>query len=83
MVGIDRRIQNIGRDMLARGVNAVLLLVTERNGRFSLSCNPDLTVDVVRGMRERGTPCEQCNLGHRQPRVDNPFALSLFSLIPP
>ncbi len=46
-----------GRDMLARGANAVLVMVTERSGRYSLSCNPDLTIDVVRGMRARGTPC--------------------------
>ena len=46
-----------GRDMLARGVNAVLLMVAQRAGRFSLSCNPDLTADVVQGMRARGAPC--------------------------
>ena len=46
-----------GRDMLARGANAVLVMVAERSGRYSLSCNPDLTIDVVQGMRARGTPC--------------------------
>ena len=46
-----------GRDMLARGVNAVLLMVAHRNGRFSLSSNPDLTADVVQGMRASGAPC--------------------------
>jgi acyl-CoA hydrolase len=46
-----------GRDMLARGVNAVLVMVAQRAGRFSLSCNPDLTADVVQGMRARGAPC--------------------------
>ena len=46
-----------GRDMLARGVNAVLVMVSERSGRYSLSCNPDLTIDVVKGMRARGMPC--------------------------
>src|SRR6185436_15217997 len=38
------------RDMLRRGVNAVLVMVTERDGRFSLSCNPDLTDDVVKAI---------------------------------
>ena len=55
-----------GRDMLARGVNAVLLLVTERNGRFSLSCNPDLTAQVAEGMRARGAPCVVAALVNRK-----------------
>ncbi len=45
------------RDMIARGVNAVLVMVAERGGRYSLSCNPDLTADVVQAMRARGAPC--------------------------
>ena len=45
------------RDMLARGLNTVLVMVAERGGRYSLSCNPDLTIDVVRALRERGAPC--------------------------
>ncbi len=65
MLGIPHAQQNYmssnythaGRDMLARGVNAVLVMVAERGGRYSLSCNPDLTVDVVEGMRARGAPC--------------------------
>jgi hypothetical protein len=40
--------------MLARGINAVLLMVGERNGRYSLSCNADLTHDVVAGARAMG-----------------------------
>jgi acyl-CoA hydrolase len=44
------------RDMLARGVNAVLVMVTEHRGRYSLSCNPDLTNDVVRPLRKQGSP---------------------------
>jgi len=54
-----------GRDMLARGVNAVLVMVAERSGRYSLSCNPDLTVDVVRAMRARGEPCAIAALVNR------------------
>jgi acyl-CoA hydrolase len=45
------------RDMLARGVNAVLVMVAERDGRYSLSCNPDLTLDVVQALRARNAPC--------------------------
>ena len=46
-----------GRDMVARGVNAVLVMVARRGNRFSFSCNPDLTVDVARDMQARGAPC--------------------------
>jgi acyl-CoA hydrolase len=45
------------RDMLARGVNAVLVMIAERSGRYSLSSNPDLTLDVVQALRARGSPC--------------------------
>ena len=55
-----------GRDMVARGVNAVLLLVSERNGRFSLSCNPDLTAYVAGAMRSRGEPCVVAALVNRE-----------------
>jgi acyl-CoA hydrolase len=55
-----------GRDMLARGVNVVLVLATERDARFSLSCNPDLTVDVVDGMRAAGKPCIVAALVNRK-----------------
>lgn len=45
------------RDMLARGLNTVLLMVGERGGRYSLSCNPDLTLDVVHALRAGNRPC--------------------------
>ena len=54
------------RDMLRRGVNAVLTMVTERQGRFSLGCNPDLTDDVVKAMRARGGPCVVAALVNRR-----------------
>jgi acyl-CoA hydrolase len=65
MLGIPAAQQNYvssnythaARDMLARGVNAVLLMVAEHGGRYSLSCNTDLTVDVVKAMRARNAPC--------------------------
>ena len=55
-----------GRDMLSRGINAVLVMVSERGGRFSLSCNPDLTVEVAQGMRSRGAPCVVAALVNRK-----------------
>ena len=45
-----------GRDMVARGLNTVAVMIAERDGRYSLSCNPDLTLDVVRDMRASGRP---------------------------
>ena len=53
------------RDMLARGVNAVLVMVAERNGRYSLSCNPDLTLDVVQALRARNAPCVVAGMVNR------------------
>src|SRR5882672_547965 len=54
---ISSNYTHVARDMRARGVNAVLVMVAERGGRYSLSCNPDLALDVARGMRASGTPC--------------------------
>ncbi|HEY0301111.1 MAG TPA: acetyl-CoA hydrolase/transferase C-terminal domain-containing protein, partial [Rhizomicrobium sp.] len=38
--------------LLARGVNVVAQLVAARGGRYSLSCNPDLTLDLLDARRE-------------------------------
>jgi acyl-CoA hydrolase len=54
---ISSNYTHVTRDMRARGVNAVLVMVAERGGRYSLSCNPDLTLDVVQAMRAGGGPC--------------------------
>jgi len=54
-----------GRDMLARGLNTVLVMVAERGGRYSLSCNPDLTLDVVQALRASGRPCVVAALVNR------------------
>ena len=54
------------RDMLARGLNTVAVMVGERGGRYSLSCNPDLTIDVVRALRTRGKPCVVAGQVNRQ-----------------
>jgi acyl-CoA hydrolase len=65
MLGIPAAQQNYvscnythaGRDMLTRGLNTVLVMVSERAGRYSLSCNPDLTLDVVQALRDQDRPC--------------------------
>ena len=53
------------RDMLRRGVNVVCVMATEKEGRFSLSCNPDLTDDVVKAMRAKDAPCVVAALVNR------------------
>ena len=62
---ISSNYTHVARDMHARGVNAVLVMVTERGGRYSLSCNPDLTLDVARAMRAGGAPCVVAGLVNR------------------
>jgi acyl-CoA hydrolase len=62
---ISSNYTHVARDMRARGVNAVLVMVAERGGRYSLSCNTDLTLDVVRGMRADGAPCVVAGLVNR------------------
>ena len=39
------------RYVLERGVNVIAQLVAKRDGRFSLSCNPDLTLDLLRARK--------------------------------
>jgi acyl-CoA hydrolase len=56
---------HVARDMHARGVNAVLIMVAEQGGRYSLSSNPDLTLDVVRAMRASGAACVVAGLVNR------------------
>ncbi len=62
---ISSNYTHVARDMGARGVNAVLVMVGERGGRYSLSSNPDLTLDVVRAMRARGAPSVVAGLVNR------------------
>ncbi len=39
------------RYVLERGVNVIAQLVAKRDGRFSLSCNPDLTLDLLKARK--------------------------------
>ncbi len=51
---------HVARDMVDRDVNIVLQMVaverTEQGPQYSLSCNPDLTLDIVRIAAEKGKP---------------------------
>jgi acyl-CoA hydrolase len=44
------------RDMMDRGVNLIAQAVAERDGRLSLSCNPDLTLDLIERTHAAGRP---------------------------
>ncbi|MDI4632912.1 acetyl-CoA hydrolase [Pelomonas sp. V22] len=44
------------RDMAAQGVNLIAQAVAERDGQLSLSCNPDLTLDLIEQQRQLGRP---------------------------
>jgi acyl-CoA hydrolase len=63
---ISSNYTHVARDMRARGVNAVLVMVAERGGRYSLSCNPDLALDVVKAMRAAGAPCVVAGMVNRK-----------------
>ena len=62
---ISSNYTHAARDMLARGMNAVLVMVAERGGRYSLASNPDLTLDAVSAMRAGGAPCAVAGMVNR------------------
>ncbi|MGJ8664646.1 MAG: acetyl-CoA hydrolase/transferase C-terminal domain-containing protein, partial [Marinicella sp.] len=51
---------HVARDMVDRDVNVILQMVavkrTSQGTRYSLSCNPDLTADILRIAAEKGKP---------------------------
>jgi len=55
---ISSNYTHIARDMMAAGVNVLLQLVaardTDRGLSLSLSCNPDVALDVIRSKRAQG-----------------------------
>lgn len=63
---ISSNYTHAARDMLARGMNAVLVMVSERGGRYSLASNPDLTLDAVSAMRAGGAPCAVLGMVNRK-----------------
>jgi acyl-CoA hydrolase len=62
---ISSNYTHAARDMLARGMNAVMVMVAERGGRYSLSSNPDLTLDAVGALRAGGAPCAVLGMVNR------------------
>lgn len=47
---------HVAENVFRAGVNVIVQLVAEKNGRYSLSCNPDLTLDVVDLYERAGKP---------------------------
>lgn len=51
---------HVARDMVDQNINVILQMVAvERSAtgnRYSLSCNPDLTIDIIRIAEEKGRP---------------------------
>ena len=45
---------HVAREVARRGVEVVLQFVARRGDRLSLSCNPDLTLDLIDACRRRG-----------------------------
>jgi len=58
---ISSNYTHAARDLADRGVNLCAQLVARREGpngpEYSLSCNPDVTLDLVKELRRRGRHC--------------------------
>lgn len=63
---ISANYTHVARDVVELGCNTVMVMVSERDGRYSLSCNPDLALDVARMLREREAPLTVIALVNRQ-----------------
>src|SRR5690606_37754829 len=65
----------VARDLQRKGVNLIAQLVAQdplRPGQVSLSCNPDITLDLLPGLRARRGAGETI-LCIAQPHVDLPY----------
>lgn len=68
---ISSNYTHVARDLVDRGINLIMQLVArDRAGRLSLSCNPDVTLDLVRRCRATGVTMPFA-VGHVHP--DLPF----------
>ncbi len=61
---------HVARDLADRGINVTAQLISaDDRGRYSLSCNPDVSLDLARLLADRGQSC--LTIGHVHP--DLPF----------
>ncbi len=47
---------HVAREVASRGVNVILQMVARRGDRLSLSCNTDVTLDLLERLRAEGKP---------------------------
>ncbi|MEO8811004.1 MAG: acetyl-CoA hydrolase/transferase C-terminal domain-containing protein [Rhodanobacter sp.] len=61
---ISQNYTHVARDLAVQDINLLVQLVARREGpggvRYSLSCNPDLTLDFLRQVQLAGTPRPLC-----------------------
>jgi acyl-CoA hydrolase len=61
---ISQNYTHVARDLALRNINLVVQLVARRDGpdgmHYSLSCNPDLTLDLLRQIEAAGLPRPLC-----------------------
>lgn len=72
---ISLNYSHVARDLQRKGVNVIAQLVAldeQRPGYLSLSCNPDITLDLLPGLHERRRAGEPI-LCIAQPHVDLPY----------
>ncbi|TNF36542.1 MAG: acetyl-CoA hydrolase/transferase family protein [Gammaproteobacteria bacterium] len=50
---ISSNYTHVARDLNARGVNVLAQMVAVQDGRYSLSCNPEVTLDLLPLMQQR------------------------------
>lgn len=72
---ISLNYSHVARDLQRKGINVIAQLVARderRPGHVSLSCNPDVTLDLLPGLRERRRAGETI-LCIAQPHADLPY----------
>ena len=57
---------HVVRDLLDRGINVLLQMVAERDGRYSLASNPDLTLDLAPKLRQLDRPTRMVAMVNRE-----------------
>ncbi|SHM07574.1 Acyl-CoA hydrolase [Rhodanobacter sp. OK091] len=61
---ISQNYTHVARDLVVQDINLLVQLVARREGpdgaRYSLSCNPDLTLDFMRQVQDAGKPRPLC-----------------------
>ncbi|MDZ7685717.1 MAG: hypothetical protein U5O39_12495 [Gammaproteobacteria bacterium] len=62
---ISSNYTHVARDLVDRGVNVMLQLVArDADGQLSLSCNPDVTLELARRLQDCGKPADMVGQLH-------------------